>query len=309
MKMNGNSKISIVIPVFNSAAMLPELLKRISDTLTPLSDFEMILVNDGSTDKSWETILDQKKNYGEKLKGINFTQNYGQHNALLCGFSFCTGDFVITMDDDLQHPPEELPKLIERQKQTDADIVYGMYTRKNHSTVRNFGSAFMRVTSDNRSHNKSAGSSFRLIKKNLADILVEKHSAHFLFLDAVLAWYSGNVETVSVEHHQRKSGKTGYGFFKLFSIYLNILYYYSTKPLKIITVAGLFFSIITFLIGSWYIYKKIFFDVPLGYTSIIVSILFSTSLILFCIGIIGNYLYKLYQLQQNKPPYSIKNTF
>jgi undecaprenyl-phosphate 4-deoxy-4-formamido-L-arabinose transferase len=198
--------------------------------------------------------------------------------------------------------------LIEKQKQTDADIVYGMYAKKHHSSVRNFGSMFVRKTSDNRSHNKGAGSSFRLIKHDLAKIMVEKHSTHFLFLDAVLAWHTGNVETTAVEHHQRKAGKTGYSFSKLLSIYIDILYYYSTKPLKVITVGGLFFSIVTFLFGLRFIYNKIVNDVPLGYTSIIVSILFSTSLILLCLGIIGNYLYKLYQLQQNKPPYSIKNT-
>jgi polyisoprenyl-phosphate glycosyltransferase len=306
--MNYDYKISVVVPVFNSAETIAELVKRITDTLSNVASFEIILVNDGSTDDSWQEILNQKKIWGDKLKAVNFTKNFGQHNAILCGFAFCKGEFVVTMDDDLQHPPEELLKLIEKQKQTDADIVYGMYAKKHHSSVRNFGSMFVRKTSDNRSHNKGAGSSFRLIKHDLAKIMVEKHSTHFLFLDAVLAWHTGNVETTAVEHHQRKAGKTGYSFSKLLSIYIDILYYYSTKPLKVITVGGLFFSIVTFLFGLRFIYNKIVNDVPLGYTSIIVSILFSTSLILLCLGIIGNYLYKLYQLQQNKPPYSIKNT-
>lgn len=301
-------KISVVIPVFNSETTLVELLNRVSNALKNYPGHEIILVNDGSTDGSWNTIQEQKKIFGNKLKAVNFTQNYGQHNALLCGFSFCEGDWVVTMDDDLQHPPEEIVKLIERQKETEADVIYGTYVSKQHSMVRNAGSRLMKSQSDNKKHNKDSGSSFRLIKSSLTKILVDKHSAHFMFLDSVLAWYSGNVETVSVEHHPRKSGKTGYTFSKLFKIYLNILYYYSTKPLKIITVFGLSFSIITFLIGMRFVYKKIFYDVPLGYTSIIVSILFSTSLILFSIGIIGNYLHKLYQLQQNKPPYSIKNT-
>lgn len=300
-------QLSVVIPVYNSEKIIPELLARIASTLEKNISWEVILVNDGSRDNSWEEILRQKKIYGQHLKAINFTRNYGQHNAILCGFSFCSGELVATMDDDLQHPPEELIKLFEKQKQTDADIVYGMYAQKHHSFIRNFGSLFMRQTSDYRKHNKGAGSSFRIIKKHLAKILAEKHTTHFLFLDSVLAWYSGNVETVDVDHHERKSGHTGYSFFKLFGIYLNILYYYSTKPLKIITAAGLFFSIITFLMGIRFIYYKLMHNVPLGYTSIIVSIMFSTSIILLCLGIIGNYLYKLYQFQQNKPPYSVKN--
>lgn len=302
-------KISVIIPVFNSAEIIPELVFRLMEIFRKLSDyqFELIMVNDGSEDKSWEELKIQKKKYPEYIKIINFTKNYGQHNAILCGFSFCSGDFVITMDDDLQHPPEEIPKLLEAQKIKDVDIVYGMYKVKHHSFIRNLGSLFIRKTSEYKKHNEEGGSSFRLVRKNLIDILVQKHTQHFLFLDAALNWYSTNVDVVEVIHEARKQGKTGYSLTKLFNIYINIMYYYSTKPLKVIIFVGLFSSFVSFLLGIRFIYNKFIHDVPLGYTSIIVAIMFSTSLILFCLGVIGNYLYKLYQLQQNKPPYSIKN--
>jgi len=307
--MSDSTKISVVIPVFNSEKTIAELVERLISVFNKINEYtlELILVNDGSADDRWSQIVIQKNNFPEAVKAINLTKNYGQHNSLLCGFSFCSGDFVITMDDDLQHPPEEIEKLIEAQQLNDADIVYGMYKEKHHSFVRNFGSLFIRKTSDYKKQTNGGGSSFRLIRKNLADIIVEKHSQHFLFLDAALNWYNTNIQLVEVKHEPRKAGKTGYTISKLVSIYLNILYYYSTKPLKVIIAGGLISSFVSFLIGVRFIYKKLMFDVPLGYTSIIVAIMFSTSLILFCLGVIGNYLYKLYQLQQNKPSYSIKN--
>lgn len=299
--------ISVVVPVFNSASLILELVNRINATFSNSAyKPEIILVNDGSSDSSWLEIEKAKKLFPDTIKAVNFTRNYGQHNAILCGFSFATGTFVITMDDDLQHPPEEILKLIHCEEKTGADIVYGMYGNKHHSGIRNAGSRLVQTTSDFRSKNKGGGSSFRLLKKELADTILQNNKNHFLFLDSVINWYSGNVEVVEVEHHKRKDGRSGYTLGKLFEIYFNIIYHYSTKPLKIITWGGLFFSIITFLIGLRFLYNKFVHDVPLGYTSIIVSILFSTSLILFCLGIIGNYLYKLYALQQNKPPYSIQ---
>lgn len=306
--MEGNSKISVVIPVYNSSATISELVDRLIKTFDSLTNYqyELIFVNDGSSDDSWKLLKEEKNKFPGIIKAINFTKNYGQHNALLCGFSFCSGDFVVTMDDDLQHPPEEIHKLIEAQKSSNADIIYGMPIVKHHSKIRNIGSLFIRKTSNYKKHTQEGGSSFRLIRRNLTDILVEKHSQHFLFLDAALNWYNTNIELVDVKHEPRKYGKTGYTFMRLLNIYLNIMYYYSTKPLKVIIVLGLFSSLVSFALGVRFIYRKLMFDVPLGYTSIIVAIMFSTSLILFCLGVIGNYLYKLYQLQQNKPPYSIK---
>ncbi|MCB0410421.1 MAG: glycosyltransferase family 2 protein [Flavobacteriales bacterium] len=306
--MEGNSKISVVIPVYNSSATISELVDRLIKTFDTLTNYqyELIFVNDGSTDDSWKLLKEERAKYPDVIKAINFTKNYGQHNALLCGFSFCSGDFVVTMDDDLQHPPEEIFKLIEAQKLNNADIVYGMPIVKQHSKIRNLGSLFIRKTSNYKRQTQEGGSSFRLIRRNLTNVLVEKHSQHFLFLDAALNWYSTNIELVNVKHDPRKYGRTGYTFMKLLNIYLNIMYYYSTKPLKVIIVLGLFSSLVSFVLGLRFIYRKLMFDVPLGYTSIIVAIMFSTSLILFCLGVIGNYLYKLYQLQQNKPPYSIK---
>ncbi|MDF2438183.1 MAG: hypothetical protein K0Q95_2559 [Bacteroidota bacterium] len=302
------SFISIVIPVFNSKETLNELCEKLHRTLTALDKpYEIILVDDGSKDDSWNEINRIKRTQNYSVSGIKLSKNFGQHNALLCGFAFCKGDAIITMDDDLQHPPEEIPKLVQLYESTNADIVYGLPENKKHSSLRNAGSYFVRTTSDHTNTKVNGGSSFRMIRSSLTKQLIENHRHNFLFIDAVLAWYTGNIEVVTVAHHNRKSGKSGYTFIKLFRTYLDILVNYSAGPLRILTYGGLFLSIVSFAIGLRFIYKKIFHHVPLGYTSLIVCILFSTSLILFCFGIIGQYLYKLYQLQNKRPSYSIES--
>ena len=164
----------------------------------------------------------------------------------------------------------------------------------------------VRKTSDHTNNKNKSGSSFRLVRVSLTNKLLQNHSHNFLFIDAVLAWYTGKIETVDVEHHPRKAGTSGYTFRKLVLTYFDILINYSAGPLRILTYGGLFLSVFFFFLGLRFVYRKIFHDVPLGYTSLIVSVLFSTSMILFCMGIIGQYLYKLYQLQNKRPPYSIE---
>jgi polyisoprenyl-phosphate glycosyltransferase len=300
-------QISIVIPVLNSKETLSELCSRIDSVFKLINKtYELILVDDGSNDNSWEEIARIKSNTSFSISGIKLSKNFGQHNAILCGFNFCQGEMVITMDDDLQHPPEEIPKLIQAYETSGADIVYGIPFDKKHSSFRNAGSYFIRKTADHTDSKKKGGSSFRLIRTSLTNKLLQNHSHNFLFIDAVLAWYTGKIETIEVQHHARKLGSSGYTTKKLILTYLDILINYSAGPLKILTYGGLIFSLLTFSAGLRFIFRKIFYNVPLGYTSLIVSILFSTSLILFCLGIIGQYLYKLYQLQNKRPPYSIE---
>jgi len=299
--------VSVVIPVFNSKETLRELCTRIDTTLRQTGkSYELILVDDGSRDESWNEIERIKSGSAFNISAIRLSKNFGQHNAILCGFNFCKGEVVITMDDDLQHPPEEIPKLISTYERTGADIVYGLPLNKKHSTVRNAGSFMVRKTSDHTNNKNKSGSSFRLVRVSLTNKLLQNHSHNFLFIDAVLAWYTGKIETVDVEHHPRKAGTSGYTFRKLVLTYFDILINYSAGPLRILTYGGLFLSVFFFFLGLRFVYRKIFHDVPLGYTSLIVSVLFSTSLILFCMGIIGQYLYKLYQLQNKRPPYSIE---
>lgn len=306
--MMSNPIISIVVPVFNSETTLLELFSRIDLVMTDLNkSYELILIDDGSKDNSWNKIEELKKQHPKKILAIRFVKNFGQQNALLCGFNFCKGDLILTIDDDLQHPPEEIKKLFIKHEETDADVVYGMPINKQHSMVRNAGSNFVKKTSSYSSKKNVGGSSFRLIKNEIIQEIKNNHNQSFLYLDATINQFTYNIEHVSIEHHVRKSGNSGYSLYNLISLYFNILINYSATPLKLMTYGGLISAFFAFLFGTHFIYKKVMHNVPLGYTSLIVSILFSTGLILFCLGIIGQYLYKLYHLQNKKPTYFIKS--
>ena len=296
---------SITVPVYNSESSLKELFSRIQVALKD-TPFEIIFVDDGSKDDSWKVIEEIKKENPDCVTAIKLSRNFGQHNALLCAFNYCKGNVIITMDDDLQHPPEEIPKLIAKFNETNADVVYGIYETKHHGVMRNAGSYFVKKTSKRTANTIGEGSSFRLIKKEIITKIKENHQQTFLFIDEIMQWYTSNVVTISTIHAPRKHGKSNYSFAKLVNMYFDILINYTAVPLKLMTYSGLLFSFITFCIGVRFIFRKIAYNVPLGYTSTIVSILFTASIILLCLGIIGQYIYKLYQFQHQKPPFSIQ---
>lgn len=297
-------ELSIIIPVFNSASSLDELCAEIDKHVSHLT-YEMILVDDGSKDDSWARIDLLKKRYGSKLIGVRLSRNYGQHNALVCGFTFATGAVLVTIDDDLQHPPSEIPKLIEKYRNSDADVVYGIYENKQHSSIRNAGGSFARRSSKFAVGNVGIGSSFRLLKRSIAlQVILHKNQAN-LFIDEILHWYTGRFEQVSVEHHPRKHGQSGYTFRRLVGIYFDTMINYTAIPLKVMTWLGLLSSVATFAMGIRFIFRKLMYDVEPGFTAQIVTILFSTSLLMFCMGIIGQYLHKIYHLQSHRPSYSI----
>ncbi|MCB0401878.1 MAG: glycosyltransferase family 2 protein [Flavobacteriales bacterium] len=304
--MTATPDISIVIPVYNSEASLGELIQRIDAALASTCQFEVLMIDDGSTDKSWDRIVALKSSYPSALKGIKLKRNFGQHNAIICGFSFALGKFIVTMDDDLQHPPEEIIKLIEQQKKTGADLVYGLPIDRKHSTIKKAGSYFIRRTSKYFAENPNGeGSSFRMISKDITDHIVRNHTNNFVFIDEIIHWYTNSVALVDVKHEERKFGKTGYSFLKLFKMYLDIFINYSANPLKMMIYGGIFSSVVSFVLAVKFIFRKIYVGAPLGYTSIIVSILFSTSIIMLCLGVIGKYIFNLYNQQRSKPLYGI----
>ncbi len=297
---------TVVVPVYNAEDTLASLYERIAATFDKIQKtFEIIFVDDGSKDQSWNILADLKRNHPEKVKAISLAKNYGQHNALFCGLSFVNDADVITIDDDLQTPPEDIEKLIGKHHETKADLVYGYYKRKKHNLWRNLGSKILKKTSKTLYDAPGEGSSFKLIENKLVkDIL--NHYQNFVYIDELFLWYTEDIAFVQVEHVARKGGKSGYTPGKLMRLFFNITIYYTAVPLKLMTATGLITSIISFGFGVRFIIRKIFFDVPLGYTSMIVTILFSTSLILLSLGIIGEYLNRIYMVQNKKPPYSIK---
>lgn len=301
-----NPEYSVVVPVYNSESTLKALFEGVSDVFNGLrSSFEIIFVDDGSTDNSWEMLGMLKQANPDLVTAIKLNGNYGQHNATICGFSFSKGDRIITIDDDLQNPPEEIIKLVRSYEETHADVVYGVYNRKQHSLLRNLGSASMKTTSRIFLKGTGKGSSFRLIRREVIDKMLE-HYHHFIFIDEVLLWYTNDFTFVNVEHHKRAEGRSGYSVKRLWHLVANLIYFYTNVPLKLMVYGGLIVSIATFILGVQFILKKLLFDLPLGYTSLITAILFSTSVIVFSLGIIGGYLSRIYAVQNKKPTYTIK---
>jgi polyisoprenyl-phosphate glycosyltransferase len=296
--------ISIVIPVYNSQATLQKLYAEISAALGS-HNWEVIFVDDGSRDNSWAELQSIKRDHPEQVKAIRLRRNFGQHNAIACGFGFVRGSMVITMDDDLQHPPSEIPKLIAKATETKADVVYGQYISKQHPGWRNAGSWTMRRSSRYLSNNSGIETSFRLISTPVARKIAEHPQAGILFIDEVLHWYTNRIEVTPVEHHPRQEGKSTYSRTKLFGLYLDMIIHYTAFPLKLMTWIGLVVSVITFLLGIRFLWLKFMYGSLPGFTAIIVVVLFSTSLLMFCMGIIGQYLFKLYQLQNRRPPFSV----
>ena len=300
-------KYSVVVPVFNSEDTLTELFSRSKAVFEQLNaSFEFIFVEDNGRDGSWKVLQTLKKEYPELITAIKLHRNYGQHNATICGFGFARGEMIITIDDDLQHPPEEIPKLIEKQQEEDTDIVYGIFTKKQHSRIRNIGSKSVRKTSRLLLEGTGKGSSFRLIKKEIVGKLLE-HTIHFVFIDQLLLWHTNDIAFVIVEHHKRQLKKSGYTSKKLFMLMSDLTYFYTNIPLKLMVWGGLLMSLIFFLFGIRFLLQKWLFNVTVpGYTSTIVTILFSTGVIVFSLGIIGGYLSRIYMVQSKKPPYTIK---
>jgi len=297
---------SIIVPVYNSEQTLSGLYERTAAVFTKAGySFEMIFVDDFSHDKSWEILQQLKKQHPENITAIKLAKNFGQHNAVFCGLEHAQGELIVTIADDLQIPPEEISKLIQVYQEKDADLVYGYFGKKKHSVVRNLGSYFIKKSSRILLHSPGEGSSFRLITAGLvANIL--KHQQHFMYIDELLLWYTSNIAFTEVRHEKRSVHRSGYSTWKLFKLSANIVIYYTAVPLRIMTYGGFILSVLSFISGIRFIVNKITHDVPLGYTSLIVAILFSTSIIMLCLGLIGEYLTRIYQVQNKKPPYSIK---
>lgn len=305
--MDYKPQYSIVVPVYNSEKMLRELCSRIAKTFEQSgAHYQIILVNDFSSDNSWGVIRDLKNEYGNKLTGIHLRRNFGQHKALLCGFKYATGEYIITIDDDLQFFPEDIELLIARARNTSADLVYGFYQdERHHSQVRKWGSNFVGYIFEKFGNTTGQGSSFKIIHHQVVD-KIKDYNHSFTFIDEILSWHTTKIEWQQVRHAPRREGQSGYSLPKLVLLTLNLIFSYTTVPLRFMTWFGFFSFWICLVLVMYFIYLKITEGSPLGFTALIVSIFMSTGLILFSLGIIGEYLNRLFALQHRKPPYLIQ---
>lgn len=300
-------KISIVVPVYNGESTLRELFVRIRQTMDNIGlDFQVVFVEDCGKDKSWELICRLKMEYPDFITGIKLNRNFGQHNATLCGFRYTDGDLIVTIDDDLQIFPEDIPLLIQKQEQTGAELVYGSYGEKSHAAFRNAGSLVVNKTLNIAFSTKGSITSFRLITRNLLRNVIQHHQS-FVFLDGLFLWHTNLIEKVLVRHQSRREGRSGYNLLKLAQLSSNMLFNFTTLPLKFLVYLGLVISFFSFSAGIFFLIKKLIWDVPIqGYTSLIVAIFFMGGITLLVLGIIGEYIGRLYTLQNAKPQHSVR---
>ncbi|MEO5570558.1 MAG: glycosyltransferase family 2 protein [Bacteroidia bacterium] len=297
--------ISVIVPVYRSESTLEELFGRIDNVLGKDYTYEVIFVDDDGGDNSWNVIEQLHAKHPEKITAIKLSKNFGQHNAIMCGMHYTKGKFIVTIDDDLQIPPEELIKLIQKQKETNAELVYGVYGQKEHARLRNKGSEMVQKIF--RYVFKTTGdiTSFRLIKTEMKT-KISQHAQSFIFIDGLLHWHTNKISRVLVEHKPRQQGQSGYSFVKLFALAGNLLFNFTTLPLKLMIGAGFTCAVISLIIAVIFMIRKLVYDVPLGFTAIIVTILFIGSILMLFLGILGEYISRLYANQNQKPQFSVK---
>lgn len=299
--------LSIVIPVYRSEATLRPLIARLFEVLEGTGrSFELVLVEDGSPDHSWEVLTELGTRYGERVVAVQLMRNYGQHNALMCGFRLAQGGIIVTMDDDLQHPPEAIPTLIARLEAAELDLVYGTSATKEHATWRNAGSWLVTTFYRLVFQSPVRPSAFRAIRRALVRTTLS-YDLNFAYVDGLLAWNSQRIGEVSVMHHPRELGQSGYSFRKLFVLALNLFTNFSLLPLQVVSVCGLMAAGGGFLLGTYYLLQSVRsnIDVP-GYASIIVAILILGGIQLLSLGIMGEYLGRLHLNVNRKPQYHVR---
>lgn len=296
-----NLNLSIVIPTYNNEAGISSLLESIAQNEL-LKNAEIILVDDGSSDKTWKRILEEKQ-HNSFLKIIRLGKNFGQHAATLCGIAESSGDYVLTMDDDLVIHPNEIEKLIHKID-SETDVIYGEYKRKESISRRTLKYIYKKGAKIEGKY-QGRGSSYRLIKGDLARKIAQEHR-HFIFIDEFILWYTDRIQFVSVETNPNHLVKSRYEMRKLMDTTWHLMLYSTAIPLKIVTRVGFTLATVNFFIGLFFLRKYLIDKIEVkGYTSLIISVLFSTGLIMFSLGIIAQYMRSMLKNLNNAPLYHI----
>lgn len=302
------SGVSVVVPVYRSELILPELVARLEPVLRGLTtDFELVLVNDCSPDRAGEVICNLARKHGW-IRSINLMRNFGQHNALLCGIRAARFDVVVTMDDDLQHPPEEIPKLVGALTTGDYDVVYGTPERKQHGSLRNLTTLATKIALQNVMGGKVARqvSAFRAFRTELVHAF-SRYQAPFVSIDVLLTWGTNKFGSERVKHEPRLRGASGYTVRKLITHTMNMVTGFSTLPLQIASLIGFSFSVfgfgVLFYVLALYLWSGE--SVP-GFPFLASIIAIFSGAQLFAIGIMGEYLARMHFRTMQMPPYVIR---
>jgi glycosyltransferase involved in cell wall biosynthesis len=299
--------VSVVVPVYNSASTLMEHTSRTLEVLSSHAhSYEIIYVNDCSKDDSWN-VIKRLTRINSNVIGLNLMHNYGQHNALLAGIQRARYDIIITLDDDLQHPPEEIPRLLEKLEEG-YDVVYGKPAERQHRGWRNIGSYVLKsslkvILGAEMGKSSSAFRCFRsILRRGFANFTDAQ-----LSIDVLLSWSAARVTSIPVRHEMRKDGRSGYTLKKLLTLTFNMITGYSSLPLRIASTLGLLSSIVGILLFIRILIMRFMQtnNVP-GFAFIAAEIALFAGLQLFAIGVIGEYIAKLHFRTMGKPAYTIR---
>lgn len=298
--------ISVVVPVFNSTHALIELTERIANSLEPMSKWEILLVDDGSSGNTWETVK-QLSASNARIKGLRLGRNYGQHSALLAGIRAAEFELTVTIDDDLQNPPEEIPRLVEYLIDSDLDVVYGFPLEMKQTLSRRIaGRTVRKVLSKGLGHNTTSQiSSFRVFRTACRDAFSSDLGAD-ISLDALLGWGNSRFGSIQVEHANREFGRSNYSFRKLLRHSIDTITGYSTLPLKVASLLGLFTSVFGLGVLVYVVAVPLISGQSVqGFPFLASTIAIFSGVQLLTLGVIGEYLARMHFRVMKKPTYYI----
>ena len=302
-------KISVIIPVYNEEECLAKLFERLFPVVKNLSlPFELIFVNDGSKDNSLNILLEFHRDHPDNVKIIDFNGNFGQHSAIMAGFEASTGNAVITIDADLQNPPEEITRIVE-QIQSGHDVVGTVRTKRNDPFFRKFASKIVNIITNKITGLRinDYGCMLRGYRKDIVDIM-KKTEERSTFIPALAQKFASNPVEISVSHNERELGVSKYSLFRLIRLNFDLMTSFSLAPLQIVTMLGMLVSVISLLFGMYMLIRRVFVGPEAeGVFMLLTLNFFLMGITMSCVGIAGEYIGRIYQEVRNRPRYIIRN--
>jgi len=303
-------ELSVVVTIYNAEKSLPELTERLVKVCSGLTEtFEIIYVDDRSPDNSWMVLCYLSEQFST-VKSIRFNRNFGQHTAISAGLHQACGQYVVMMDGDLQDEPEIIEKLYRKIKKENSQIIYVRRIDRKDDSSKKLSSLLYNYIFSKLSGIKSDPKigTYRIMTKKVVDSFCQFPEVN-KYIGGVFYWMNFTPSYLDAEHKERKYGKSNYTLRKMIKLATNGIVSYSNKPLTLSIYFGLICSILSFLMGLIFIFRKIVYDISItGYSSIIVSIYFLSGIVLMVLGVIGKYIAMIYEQSRSRPEYLIEET-
>lgn len=302
-------RVSICIPVYNSEKTIAPLVEEVERELSPSYQIEIVLVNDYSRDRSDE-VCKALAHQHDFVKYISLRKNFGEHNAVMCALNYATGDYAVIIDDDFQNPPREIRALVE-QARLGYDVVYSSYKEKQHAGYRNLGSRFNDWVATQLLE-KPADlylSSFKAISADMVRRII-RYTGPSPYIDGLILRETRNISSVEVTHDARRDGESNYTLSKLVALWLNMFINFSIMPLRLFSLFGVFVTLFSFVAAVAFVIEKLMHPaLQIGWTSVMVAILFFSGVQIIFLGLMGEYIGKHYLQSNGTPQWAVKEEF